>query len=201
MTAIHLALLLALAAPNTPARNRPPPPPPMDAAPETSTALSDQDVAQRVHAYLGAIDTPTPATRWKALGPRAVPVLESVLHDPDTLPSRRAKSIEALSIIGGARAKQLILETIRSEREPFGVRAAALRGAPRVLPSKELMSALRPVLETAPETPVRATAAETLARYGGSSGCRAVRAQADREHGLDRQQFSRALDRCRAPPP
>lgn len=197
MTAIQLALLLALAAPSTPARNRPPPASPAD-APGTSSTLSDEDVAQRVHAYLGTIDTPIPAARWKALGPRAVPALESVLHDPGALPSRRAKSVEALSIIGGPRAKSLILETIRAEREPFGVRAAALRGAPRVLPSNELVSALRPVLETATASPVRAIAADTLARHGGSSGCRAVRAQADREHGLDREQFSGALDRCGA---
>ncbi len=199
MTTVSLVLLLVVSAPGTPARNARPPAGTTTAAPGASAStLSDDEVAQRVHAYLGAIDTPTPAARWKALGQRAVPVLESVVRDPAALPSRRAKSVEALSIIGGTRAKQLVLDTLRSDQEPFGVRAAALRGAPRVLSKEELTTELQPILEHARHPTVRAAAADVLARNGGSGGCAAVRVQAAREHGHDREQFSRALDRCGA---
>jgi HEAT repeat protein len=202
MTVLSLTLLLALAAPGTPARNARPQArePATDASPSEAQAptptLTDEEVSQRVRTYLGAIDTPITAAQWRQLGSRAVPALESVLHDPDALPSRRAKAVEALSVIGGQRAKQLVVETARSDQEPFGVRASALRGAGRLLGQKELAVELRPVMENAREAPVRATAADVLAHHAGASSCAAVRAQVRREHGHERAQFSRALERC-----
>jgi HEAT repeat protein len=158
--------------------------------------MSEEEIASRARAYLSAIDTPITVRHWRELGPRAIPVLESVLSDPDALPSRRAKAIGALSAIGGPRAKELVLRVARSDTEPRGVRASALRGAARVLPPDELASELRPVMERASEASIRATAAEVLARHGGASSCKAVRAQAGRERGNDRNNFTRALARC-----
>jgi len=195
MTALSLTLLVALTAPGTPARNaRPRSDTPAATAPAQD--LSDAEVESRVRTYLGAIDTPISADRWRALGPRAVAPLEAVLRDPNALPSRRAKAVEALSVVGGARARQLVLETARAEQEPFGVRASALRGAPRVLPAKELARQLRPVMERAEDPTIRATAAEVLARHAAKSSCAAVRAQASREEGEARGQFANAIERC-----
>jgi hypothetical protein len=196
MTALSLALLLALTGLGTPARNARPTAGEAPAGTATTEDLPAAEVANRVRAYLGAIDTPIAAERWRALGPRAVTPLEAVVRDPDALPSRRAKAVDALSVLGGARAKQLVLETARSEHEPFGVRASALRGASRLLATKELVKQLRPVLEGAHDPTVRATAAEVLARHAARSSCQAVRAQAAREGGDVRGRFTPALARC-----
>jgi HEAT repeat protein len=171
------------------------------AAASDAPSLSDQEVEERAHSYLGSLDTPVSAAQWKQLGSRAVPLLESVVRDPEVLPSRRARAVDALSMIGGARARQVVVETARSEDAPFGVRSAAVRAAPRVLSSRELSTELRPVLEHARRSPVRATAAEVLARHGGAAGCSAVRAQVEREHRDVRAQFTRAVDRCAAQQP
>ena len=196
MTALSLTLLLALSGLGTPARNARPPVGETPARTAPTKDPSAAEVASRVRAYLGAIDTPIPAERWRALGPRAVAPLEAVVRDLDALPSRRAKAVEALSVLGGARAKHLVLETARSENEPFGVRASALRGASRLLAPADLVKQLRPVMEGAHDPTVRATAAEVLARHAARSSCQAVRAQAEREGSAVRGQFRPALVRC-----
>ncbi len=199
MTTLQLALLLALAAPATPARNARPAAE-AEVAPAASSALSDAEVARRVRSYLATIDTPISAARWRALGPRAVPWLESVVADRTALPSRRARSLDALSFIGGDRATQLLLDTAHADGEPFAVRASALRGAGRLLPPDRLTAELRSVLEGARHTTLRAAAAEVLARRATGPACGAVRAQVARERPRDRGQFSAALERCGVTP-
>ena len=110
MTAISLTLLLALA--GRPAHQ---PPATEQAQPSTASpqALSDQEVAQRVDEYLGTIDTPITADEWRALGPRAVNPLAAVATDTEALPSRRGKALGALTALGGARARQVVLDTAR----------------------------------------------------------------------------------------
>lgn len=193
MTALSLTLLLALA--GRPAHQLPAPAPAQQPA-ASAPALSDAEVAQRVDAYLGSIDTPITADEWRGLGPQAVAPLAATATNPDALSTRRAKALGALSILGGARARQVVLDAARSEKEPFAVRASALRGAGRLLGPKALAKELKPVLQGAREAPLRATAAEVLAGRGGASGCAAVRAQAAREPGEVRGQFARALERC-----
>ena len=193
MTAISLTLLLALA--GRPAHQAPATEQvqPSTASPQ---ALSDQEVAQRVDEYLGTIDTPITADEWRALGPRAVNRLAAVATDTEALSSRRGKALGALTALGGARARQVVLDTARSEQAPFAVRASALRGAGHLLGPKSLSTALSPVLEKAHEAPVRATAAEVLAAHAGASGCSAVRAQVAREPQETRGHFARALESC-----
>ena len=191
MTAISLTLLLALA--GRPAHQAPATEQPSTASPQ---ALSDQEVAQRVDEYLGTIDTPITADEWRALGPRAVNRLAAVATDPEALSSRRGKALGALTALGGARARQVVLDTARSEQAPFAVRASALRGAGHLLGPKSLATTLSPVLEKARDAPVRATAAEVLAAHAGASGCSAVRAQVAREPQETRGHFARALERC-----
>jgi HEAT repeat protein len=200
MTALSLALVLLLAGVGTPPRNARPTTGETPAEGSAAEGLSDEQVASQVEAYLGSIDTPVSAGRWRALGPRAVAPLAEVVHDANALPSRRAKAVEALSAVGGARSREIVLEVARSEEEPFGVRASALRGAGRMLGTKELVRELRPVMERAHEAPTRATAAEVLARHAPRSSCQAVRAQANREARAVRM-YARALERCQAAAP
>ncbi|MFL5301697.1 MAG: hypothetical protein ACJ79R_15280, partial [Anaeromyxobacteraceae bacterium] len=149
--------------------------------------------------YLGAIDTRIPAARWRALGDRAVGPLLAVVQG-DRFPSQRARALDALSVVGGARAREALLAAARSEKEPFAVRASALRGAGRVVPAKELPGALATVLERAREAPVRAVAAEVLAQHAPVAACGAVRAQAAREAVEVRPAYGNALGRCGAAP-
>lgn len=191
MLAVSLAFALAVAGLQTPARGAPS----MGQQPGAPEELTDAEVAERVRAYLGAIDTPIPADRWRALGARAVPALESVARGGG-LPSRRANALTALSIIGGSRARDVVLRAARSEDESFAVRASALHGAGRLLGPKELSRQLRPVLEGARDPGVRATAADVLARRSAATSCKAVRAQADREDAGARARFAQAIERC-----
>ncbi len=189
-------LLIALTAPGAPVYRPPRQTPPAQAEAATpDETLSDDEVRAHVANYLGAIDVPVTADQWRALGPRAVPLLEKVVSNPGELPSRRAAALGGLAAIGGTRARALVVKAARSEEEPFAVRAAALRGASRVLKSGELVKQLKPVLEGAGEPATRAVAAEVLARHAPASACPAVRAQADRE-GEGRARFERALERC-----
>jgi len=196
MNALSLALLLALAGLGTPARNAGPAAAGTASGAASTSSLTDVQVDQRVRAYLGAIDQPVSADRWRALGPRAVTSLEAVVRDPQALPSRRGRALEALSLLGGARAKALLLESARSESEPFNVRASAMRGAARLFSARTLVKELRPVMQGAQDATVRAAAAEVLAEHAPSSACQAVAAQAARESPHRRAQFTRALESC-----
>jgi HEAT repeat protein len=199
---LSIPLLVVLSGLGTPARNgRPPvtPAPEADAgapADASEPARSDQEISETVHTYLAAIDTPIRASQWKALGPQAVAPLAAVVHDPDALPSRRAKAVGALAVIGGPEAQKVVLEIAQSEAEPFAVRASALRGAPLLVGKKELVKQLRPVMQKAKNPTVRAAAAEVLAQHAGASACNDVRAQATRETAKMRSRFARALQQC-----
>ncbi len=211
MTALSLTLLLALSGLQTPARNARPSPVPeasaaspaaaaatsSEPAPEAdpAAALSDTEVAGRVEALLGTIDTPVSIAQWRGLGPRGVKALAAVARDPEQLPSRRAKAVGALDALGGATAVEAVAEQAVNERAPFAVRAAALRGAGRHLSRDQLTARLGPVLERSRRASVRAAAAEVLAERAPSS-CQAVRAQARREDARGRGRFARALARC-----
>ncbi len=189
-------LLLTLAASDGPVY-RPPRQTPPAQLPATGPdeTLSDEEVRGRVASYLAAIDTPITVGQWRALGPRAVPLLEQVLANRGGLPSRRAAAVGGLAAIGGPRAREQVLATARSENEPFAVRAAALYGAAHVLEPGQLLKELGPVLRGARTRAARAAAAEVLARHAPHSACAAIRAQAERE-GKERGHFERALERC-----
>jgi len=203
MHARLLCLLLALGGHPTeftlaPARNAPPAAPP---AAGPASPLSDAEVVARVRTYLAAIDTPIRPEQWQALGPRAVAPLEAVLTDEGALPSRRAKAVMALALLGGARARALVLATAGSDQAPLGVRASALEGAGHLLPPDELFVKLRPVLEKAPAAQVRALAALVLSRRAPGRACGAILAQAGREGREERLAFGRAVEHCAGPPP
>ncbi|HYG69301.1 MAG TPA: HEAT repeat domain-containing protein, partial [Anaeromyxobacteraceae bacterium] len=143
------------------------------------------------------IDRPVPPSAWRKVGPAAVPVLTELATSPSELPIRRARAVEALSIVGGDAATETTRRIAGAADEAWDVRAAAVRGLGRLLPPDRLVAELRPVLERDPHPNVRDVAATVLARKGGATGCAAVRAQARRDVRPGRAPYARALARCR----
>jgi hypothetical protein len=197
MTA-HLAaaLLVASLAGLGADRLRTPEPAAQTETPPAPARLSDEELRRQIDSLLGTIDTPIRAERWKALGPAAVPILQQIAQDQREFPSRRARALHGLAMIGGPEAEKTVLEVAQSPGERFQVRSAALRGAGQLLPPDRLAAALRPVLEGAGQVQVRAAAAEVLARHPKEGGCAAMRAQVEREKGDDRAFYHRALRTC-----
>ena len=175
-----------------PAHARPKAPPQTGAAAPVQV-LSPEELRAQIEAYLGVIDVPIPLAQWRALGPQAAPILEQIIGDPKVFPSRRAKAVDGLASAAPERAAVLAPQLAQSEAEPVVVRVAALHGAARVLPARQLLAVLKPVLESARQPGLRKSAAEVLARHGKSAGCRAVRAQAEREES---GAFDGLLERC-----
>jgi HEAT repeat protein len=158
------------------------------------------DVREQVRSHLGAIDRPVSTETWRALGPAAEPVLLEVAGSDRELPTRRARALEGLAALGGARAEAVHLRLARASSEPPIVRSSAVRGLGRLLEPARLARELRPLLQD--ESPrVRLASAEALARRAPAETCGDVRAQAARERAAAR--WSRALAACEraAPPP
>ena len=166
------------------------------AATEPGAALSDAEVQQQVNAYLGSIDTPVTPDRWRALGPRAIPLLESVVRNGKELPTRRAKAIAGLAALNAPRAASLFAALAAKEEEPLTTRLAAVRGLAQVTPARRVPSTLRPLLEEAKDSRVRAVAAEQLALRTKGKSCDLVRAQVERESAETKAHFRKALARC-----
>jgi hypothetical protein len=190
LAAAVLATLAGIAA-ALPPGSRPEPQPAPQGAPLTGEALRS-----RIEAYLGSIDTPIGAERWRALGPEAAGVLAAHATSASALPTRRARALAGLAAVGGSRAEHVIADHARKDGEPYVVRLAAMRGAAEVLPERHAAALLRPLMEKSPEARLRAAAAEALAR-GSRAACPAVEAQAGREEPGERVRFERALARCR----
>jgi hypothetical protein len=184
-----LILIAALIA--GPAAVRPRPSQPAADAPIQQ--LSPAALRAEIDSYLGVIDVPIAVSQWRALGPQAAPILEQIIGDAQAFPSRRAKAVDGLVAAAPDRAAALAPQLLQSESQPVVVRVAALHGAARVLSSAKLLAALKPVLETAKQPGLRKSAADVLARHGKRAGCRAVRAQAEREES---GAFDSALTHC-----
>lgn len=156
-------------------------------------AAARGDVRDRVRSHLGAIDRPVSAETWRALGPEAEPVLLEAAASDAELPTRRARALEGLAALGGARAEELHLRLARARAEPAVVRSSAVRGLGRLLEPARLAREVRPLLQD--ESPrVRLASAEVLARRAPAEACGDVRAQAARERGSAR--WARALGAC-----
>jgi hypothetical protein len=162
--------------------------------PVAQEQLSDAELRDRIDTYLGAIDRPISAARWKALGPQAAPLLEAMIADENTFPSRRAKAMDGLVAVAPDRASQVVGPLAQDESKPLALRIAAMHGAGQVLTPSQAVSALRPVLRSAQNMGVRAEAADVIARKQG--GCAEVRTQVQREKAENRPAFERALKRC-----
>jgi len=162
--------------------------------PVAQEQLSEAELRERIDTYLSTIDRPISAARWKALGPQAAPVLETIVADENAYPSRRAKAMDALVAVAPDRASQMVGGLARDERQPMALRVAAMHGAAQVMTPSQTVTALRPVLRSSRSMGVRAEAADVIARKQG--GCAEVRTQVQREKAENRPAFERALKRC-----
>jgi HEAT repeat protein len=169
-------------------------------APAAARPATDQDVRDQVISHLGAIDRPVSAETWRALGPAAEPVLLEVAGSASQPPTRRARALEGLAALGGARAEELHLRLARARAAPPLVRSGAVRGLGRLLAPARLAAEVRPLLADGSGR-VRQVAGEVLARRAPGEACVDVRAQAAREPV--RAPWARALSACdrAAPPP
>jgi hypothetical protein len=165
-----------------------------DASPPAT--LSREEVRSQVQAYVSAIDTPIPPAAWRALGPRAGPMLRQLISDPETFPTRRAKAINGLTAVDGEAAESLFRQLAGAASEPLVVRLAALRGMGQVTEAQALATELGPFLSGANDSRVRAYAGEVLIRKSGRSECASVRAQAGSELPERQGHFERALALC-----
>jgi hypothetical protein len=184
---IVLLMAALIAAPRPPRTGAP-------KQPAQQEQLTDDQVRERVEAYLGAIDRPVSIARWKALGPRAAPLLEAIIADETQFPSRRAQAIDGLAAAAPPRAAAIVGKLLRDEKQPVVVRVAAMHGAAQVLPSSRAMTELRPVLQGARSPGLRAEAADVMSRR--RAGCADVRGQVAREKEENRGAFERAMKRC-----
>jgi hypothetical protein len=189
MTIILLAALLA-----APRANKAPPPPEAQAS-QTAPALSDQEIQQRLRAYLGSIDTPVPAARWRELGPRAGAMLQQIALDPNQMPSRRAKAVSGLSLAAPDQAGPVLTKLAADESQSVSIRIAAVHGMAAGSTPEAAAQKVSPLLRGASDPGVRAVAAEVVAA-SGSQGCAQVKAQVAREEPVQRPAFRRALARC-----
>lgn len=161
-----------------------------------ATGASDAETRAHAEALLGAIDRPVSSARWKALGPAALDVLAEVAASGDRMPSLRANALGALASVDPARAEPLARAIADSDGAPPAVRQTAVRVLGRMLPPARLRSAIAPVLRAAPDTALRAVAAETLARHAPDLGCAEVMDQISLEPEGDRVAFERAAALC-----
>jgi len=190
MISTFLSALVAIGLPrgSPPALGDPPP-----------TPRTEQEVREQVEVYLGSIDTPIRLDRWRALGAQAAPILEEIATSTSELPTRRARALEGLSAVGGPEVATRMLQIAQSDEQPSVVRMSAMRGLGRLMTSRQLVPALRPVLEKSPDVQIRAAAAEVLARHAPKTACALVRAQLGREPESQHGAYRRAMASCSVP--
>ena len=159
-------------------------------------ARSDAEVRARVEALLGAIDRAIPASRWKALGPAAIPVLAEIAASEGQMPSTRSMALGALGVADPVRAEDIARALVDAPDSELTVRETAVRTLGRVLSPVKLQAALVPALRAAHPVGLRSVAAETLARHGGQGACAEVMDQVSLERAADHPRFERAAALC-----
>jgi hypothetical protein len=165
-------------------------------SPVVCLGLTDAQLAERVGEYLKVIDVPIAPDRWRALGPKAAPLLEQVVSDPSALPTRRALALWALVQVTGLQAQDLLGRLALREDQPFVLRQAALRGLAAVAAPGQLEAVLRPIMERAGDGRLRAAAAHELVRRTGGGACALVRDRIAQETPSERTYFAEAAQGC-----
>jgi HEAT repeat protein len=168
---------------------------PLGPVSRTAPPRDDAEARARVAMYLDSREA-VRAEDWRALGPAGATALEEIAQDPKKLPTRRARALAALALVGAPHAPELAVELARRENEPAVVRMSAVRAAGTLLDQAGLMATMKPLLEGAKNSRVRATAAEVLAGRIPRVGCASVRAQSAREKTDARPAFEHALRAC-----
>jgi HEAT repeat protein len=117
-------------------------------------------------------------------------------HEPDRAATRRAKAIDGLTALGDTRAPALFKRIAGQENESINVRFAAVRGLAQMTPRDQAAQALKPILQNANDSRVRALAAEQIAVRSRGKSCDMVRAQLEREKDDVRGRYGRAMKQC-----
>ena len=138
------------------------------------SAPLDNELVSRVEGLLGSYRTVTVA-EWRAVGPEAGPVLETVARDPRALPTRRARALAALGVVRPDAAAPLIRELASDATVAPVLRSAAVDAAPGVL-GADAPHLLVPLLRD-PAARVRRHSALALVSTG-PAGCRVVLTEA-----------------------
>jgi hypothetical protein len=165
-----------------------PPQPPLPAGTLPPPA-NDTELRQRIESYLGYFETAVPEEQWKALGPRAVPILNQIANSKG-LPSRRVHALGGLIALEGKETQPLLTRLSLDDAQPLIVRIVAVRGLAHVTPDSALLAKLRPLLQVKDER-VGSEAAEALATRVPKAGCGLVRAR-----GATSPHFQAALQAC-----
>ncbi len=143
---------------------------------DPAQSQSSQDVSAQVNALLGAHENMANPAQWRSLGDAAIPVLESVVADYNSLPTRRARALDGLAALSSGSAT--MQQVANSDWEPLVVRMSAVRGLGQVLPESDLIPALTPLLNDA-QSQMRGATAQALSNT--PAGCAAVKDMAQRE--------------------
>lgn len=117
--------------------------------------------------------------------------------DEHALPTRRARSLEALASLGGSDSTAMLKTLAYNEQEPPILRMSAVRGLGQLLPESQLIVELRPLLG-ATHRQLRGAAAQVLSHVPG--GCAAVRELAGGESEAWRARFALECDESGSSP-
>ena len=161
---------------------------------DQSASLSDEEVKSQVGAYLGSIDTPISRESWRGLGPRGAAQLLSVVNDGRMLPTRRARALDGLAMMGWSEAAPTAFTVASSETENLAVRFSAVRAVSALLSEASGDAQLTSLLKTSKEPRVRAVAAEALSERTG--GCGVISTHLATESDETRAFFSRSQRNC-----
>jgi HEAT repeats len=164
------------------------------AAAAAAGAPPPADVRNEVRALLGSIHRPVSPETFRALGPGAEDALVDFAREANGPPLRRARALDALAGLGGARAEATHRDVAASASAPRSVRRTAVRGLGRLAGAARAPQELSPFLERDRDPTVRAAAAEALAAHAPVETCPRIRARARAEAGPAR--YARALAMC-----
>jgi hypothetical protein len=142
-------------------------------------ALAQDQASQiraQVNALLGAHENLANPARWRSLGDAAIPILESIVNDYNSLPTRRARALDGLAALSSGSAT--MQRAANSDWEPLIVRMSSVRGLAQVLPESDLIPAVRALLND-PKSQMRGVTAEALSHT--PAGCAEIKAMAQRE--------------------
>jgi hypothetical protein len=148
-------------------------------------ALS-QNISAQVEALLSAYEDSASPARWLSLGDAAIPILESVVADYNSLPSRRARSLDGLAALSSGSAT--MQRVANSDWEPLIVRMSAVSGLAQILPESDLIPALRPLLND-PQWQMRGATAQALSNT--PAGCAEIAAMAQQKTRAWRSRYVR----------
>ena len=162
---------------------------------DPAQSQSSQNINAQVEALLGAYENSGSPAQWRSLGDAAIPILESVVADYNSLPSRRARALGGLAALSSGSAT--LQRVANSDWEPLIARMSAVNGLAQILLESDLIPALRPLLND-PQWQMRGATAQALSNT--PAGCAEIAAMAQQETPAWRSRYVRACADLTTPP-